>query len=399
MTLHLLFDLDDTLIDTNIDAFIPVYFKKLSAFMAAHVLPEQFIHTLMIATGFMYASDRVDQTLEQVFSANFYHHFGKTQPELAADLEKFYDEEFPRLNGVTNPRPVAVDLVKWAFAQGWKISIATDPLFPRKAILHRLRWAGLAPEEYPFTLISDFEHFHFAKASVAYFPEFLVRSGWQDDDSLIMIGDSIERDIIPARKAGIPAFWLKTEGQTDPNAAGLPQGSLEDLKKYLAAVDPATLKADFSTPAALLAWLRATPALVHGVSMALQPDSWVNRPANDRWSLTEIICHLRDVDAEVNLPRITAVLKEENPFIAGQVTDPWAEEREYNLQDGPLAFRGFVAARLKLLETLSSLPPEAWQRTARHTIFGPTTLRELVNFMVEHDRAHAREAFALLPTT
>jgi FMN phosphatase YigB (HAD superfamily) len=429
MTFHLLFDLDDTLIDNNIDAFILTYFKKLSAFMAAHVPPEQFIQSLMNASGHMYASDRVDQTLEQVFSANFYHHFGKTRFELAADLEHFYDEIFPKLNGATAPRPVAVEIVKWAVDQGWKVSVATDPLFPRKAILHRLRWAGLAPEDIPFTLISDFETFHFAKATVAYFPEFLIRAGWKDDEPLIMIGDSIERDIIPAKKAGIPAFWLKAEGQSDPgaeglpqgglddlkkflasiepstrkatgqsdpNAEGLPQGSLTDLKNFLAAVDPSTLKADFSSPSAMLAWLRATPAIIHGVTEAIAPDAWTSRPQPAEWSFTEILCHLRDVDAEVNLPRIHAVLNEENPFIAGQVTDPWAEEREYILQDGPLAFRGFVAARLKLLDMLSKLPPEAWERTARHTIFGPTTLRELVNFMVEHDRAHARQAFALL---
>ena len=39
--------------------------------------------------------------------------------------------------------------------------------------------------------------------------------------------------------------------------------------------------------------------------------------------MTEIICHLRDVEREVNLPRIRRVLAEQNPFLVGEVTDVW----------------------------------------------------------------------------
>jgi len=34
-----------------------------------------------------------------------------------------------------------------------------------------------------------------------------------------------------------------------------------------------------------------------------------------------------------------------------------------------------------------------WDRPARHAIFGPTSLQELVGFMAEHDRLHVRQAF------
>ena len=180
MTFSLLLDLDDTLLDTNIDAFLSAYFKKLAAHMAQRVPPEQFINALLRSTQIMYGSKRIDFTLEQVFSENFYPALGLPQAELAAAIDKFYDDVFPLLEPLTKPRPAAVALVEWAFAQGWNVAIATDPLFPRKAILHRLRWAGLAPEKYPFTLISDFQTFHFAKASLAYYPEFLARMGWTD---------------------------------------------------------------------------------------------------------------------------------------------------------------------------------------------------------------------------
>lgn len=390
MTFTLLLDLDDTLLDSNIEALIPVYFQKLAAFLSDQVPADQFIPALARGTQVMYASTRSDQTLEQVFSANFYPALGLPQADLAARIDQFYDEIFPTLQPLTKPRPAAVALVEWAFAQGWQVAVATDPLFPRKAILHRLRWAGLPPEKYPFTLISDFQTFHFAKVSVAYFPEFLGHLGWTDGP-LLMVGDSLERDIYPAREAGLPAFWL-ADGTPPP--PGVPSGSLDDLRRYLEAVELDSLKVDYNSPSALTAFLQATPALMHHLSLHLLAENWATRPVSGEWSFLEILCHLRDVDAEVNLARLDTVLGADKAFIVGQMTDQWAEERQYQQQNGQSAWQAYCAARLRLVEKLKALTPADWERSARHSIFGPTTLRELVSFMVDHDRLHFQQAQA-----
>lgn len=391
MTFNLLLDLDDTLLDSNIDALIPVYFQKLAKHMADVVPPEKFIKELARGTQIMYASSRMDRTLEQVFGENFYPALDLPQADLAAAIDKFYDDVFPTLEPLTKPRPEAIALVEWAFSQGWNVAVATDPLFPRKAILHRLRWAGLPPEKYPFTLIPDFQTFHFAKASVAYFPEFLARMGWTDGP-LLMVGDSLERDIVPAREAGLPSFWFATDGQRPPE--GVPSGTLADLRQYLESTDLSTLKADYSSPAALLAFLQATPAVLHTPSLSLTPDQWTKRPLPGEWAFLEVLCHLRDVDAEVNLARLDTVLRDDNAFIPGQMTDQWAEERQYIRQDGQASLCDFFVARTKLVDRLRSISPADWERSARHTIFGPTKLRELVSFMVDHDRLHIQQAMA-----
>jgi hypothetical protein len=206
-----------------------------------------------------------------------------------------------------------------------------------------------------------------------------------------MVGDNIERDVSPAKQAGVPVFWLKSAGQSAPEADGIPQGNLADLRRYLETEDTPT-KVDFSSPSALVAALQAAPAFFHHLTRTVHPDKWALRPAEREWSLTEIMCHLRDVDAEVNLPRVEAVLSEVNPLIAGQDTDPWAEERQYIQQDGAAAFRDYVLSRRKFVEELKALSPQDWERPARHTIFGPTQLRELVGFMSEHDRSHILQA-------
>jgi len=391
MTFSLLLDLDDTLLDTNTDAFLSAYFKKLATHMADSVPPEQFTQALLRSTKTMYGNKRADQTLEQVFSENFYPTIGFEQAVLSDALEKFYDDVFPTLASLTTPRPEAISLVEWAFSKGWNVAIATDPLFPRKAILHRLRWAGLDPEKYPFTLISDFQNFHFAKTSVAYYPEFLARMNWMDGP-VLMVGDSMERDVLPSQKAGLPVFWLKTKAQDSQN--GIPQGSFVELRNYLEMTDLSTLIVDYGTPQALIAFLQATPAVLHTLLLSSPREQWIKPPQVGEWSLLEILCHLRDVDLDVNLTRIEAILSEDNAFITGQSTDQWADERQYNQQDPVSTFNNFVAARTKLVDILSGISQTDWDRRARHTFLGPTYLRELVEFMVDHDRLHIKQAAA-----
>jgi uncharacterized damage-inducible protein DinB len=128
--------------------------------------------------------------------------------------------------------------------------------------------------------------------------------------------------------------------------------------------------------------------------MQLTSQQWRDRPAPEEWSLTEIFCHLRDVDHEVNIPRIEKIVSGEVPFLAGINTDTWANEREYLHQDGPAALQEFIAARMRLVQILETLSEADWQREARHAIFGPTTLRELVSFIVTHDRSHIQQGIS-----
>jgi hypothetical protein len=84
------------------------------------------------------------------------------------------------------------------------------------------------------------------------------------------------------------------------------------------------------------------------------------------------------------------LLELDQPFIPARNTDMWALERNYEKQDAAAALVDFTAARIQTVELLRSLTTE-WQRKARHAIFGPTDLMELVKFMAEHDKLHIRQ--------
>jgi hypothetical protein len=123
---------------------------------------------------------------------------------------------------------------------------------------------------------------------------------------------------------------------------------------------------------------------------------WRWRPAPDEWSLTEVSCHLRDVEREVHQARFRALLAEDTPFLPGVVSDAWAAEREYRAQEGPAALAEFLAARAQTLALLRGLDEAAWTRQGRHAFFGLTTMHELLHLVVKHDDTHWRQIEALL---
>ncbi len=391
MTFTLMLDLDDTLLDTNLEAFIPAYFKALSHSLSEKVAPEKMMAALSAGTQAMLKNLDPGQTLQNVFDGVFFPQLGFTRDELQPVIDRFYDEVFPTLGTATRQIPEAIQLVEWAMDCGFRVGIATNPIFPRKAIEHRLRWAGLAPEKYPFALVSSYETFHFTKEMVSFYPEFMAQLGWPEDPA-IMVGDDFEREVKPTRSAGVPVYWVRRGEDPGAETAEVPQGSLASLRAWLEKTDWNMLRLSFQSTSALLAGLRATPAALSSLTRNLPAKSWKARPQPGEWCLTEILCHLRDVEREVDLPRLQKVLAEDNPFIPGEVTDGWGEKREYRKQNGPGVLSEFVSARKETLTLLSALKEE-WNRMSRHAVFGPTSLQELVGIMLEHDRTHIQQVW------
>jgi FMN phosphatase YigB (HAD superfamily) len=389
----LLFDLDDTLLGNEMNSFVPAYVQALAKRMADVADPPTLIKTLMSATRMMVENQNPDKTLEQKFDAAFYPALGLVRQDVQGIIDDFYIVDFPKLQGLTKLKPEAVSVVKQLLDRGDQAAIATNPLFPRTAILQRLGWAGLAADRVPFALIPSYETFHFAKPNPAYFAEFLAQLGWPKIP-VIMVGNDIESDIAAARQLGLPVFWMTNNGASawSRQEAIPPHGEFADLIPWLDTTSAEPLPTNFTSPTALLAVLRSTPAAL-GTMCRQRIKNIALRPAANEWSPGEVLCHLRDVDTEVNLPRLQKVIQERNPFLPGQDTDPWAEIRRYLQQDGLQALIDFTNVRLKLLEFLDTLKPTDWDRRARHAIFGPMSLRELVNIIAGHDILHIQQIF------
>ncbi|MCB0016970.1 MAG: DinB family protein [Anaerolineales bacterium] len=131
-------------------------------------------------------------------------------------------------------------------------------------------------------------------------------------------------------------------------------------------------------------------------AMEVPVEVWGNRPDDQHLTLTEIMCHLRDVEIEVHQARFRAILAAENPFLAGHDTDLWITERTYAEQDGAAARLAFLRAREGTLTLLAGLAEADWQRTGRHSFLGTTTIHELLAMAVSHEQEHWAQLRGLL---
>jgi FMN phosphatase YigB (HAD superfamily) len=392
MSLTLLLDLDDTLLDTNLEAFVPVYFQALSKHLANYIDPNTMLRALIAGLGLMSANEDSTRTLQEIFDSDFYPKLGAAREEVADLVENFYDDVFPTLAQYTRPRPDAVPFVDWALSCGYRIAIATDPFFPRKGTYHRLRWAGFVPER--FELVSSFEHFHFTKTHPAYYAEVLGRLGWPEGP-VLMVGNDVDRDLIPADRLGLKTYLVDGDSASSPGfEAGC--GKLGDLRPWLESINLSTLEPSFKTRDAILAIMASTPAVLRSLSSTLTEEEWRKEPTRDDWAMNELVCHLRDTEIEVHQMQLELMIEKEGAFLPRPDSGVWANEREYLNVDGKIALNEFAFARIKNLKILKEANDEIWTRSARHAIFGPTNFLEVTSFIADHDRLHVQQAWKTL---
>ena len=384
----ILLDLDDTLLENDIEKFLPVYLKALGKFMAPRIDPARLQDALMAGTKAMLKNTDPEITLQQVFDSVFFPTIGMDREPLLPEFERFYAERFPDLKDLTRPVDRAVQAVELAFGLRWKVAIATNPLFPLAAIEHRLDWAGLAPDLYSFDLVPSYESMHFAKPHPEFVAEVLGRIAAQPGEA-VFIGNDEAEDLAPARALGLATYHVIRGPEADaPSVSG--QGTMPRLARELESdhCEAAFLLPADPSPCAL-------PALLSGHLGALLhvfgESRWSCCPQEEGWGPVEIACHLRDVEREITQPRLRKMLSEENPYLRPVESDSWAEQRNYRAQDGPQALRDFAAARKTTIALLRDLQYADFARTARHALFGPTTLAEQARFSARHDLLHIEQ--------
>ncbi len=221
----ILFDLDGTLLDSNMETFLPHYLQRLAARVAHLAPPKAFIAHLLRATQAMVVNDGRAANAE-VFAGAFYPFAGRTRAELEPIFEAFYTEDFPQLSELTRAKPEAPGVVRWAFEQGYAVAIATNPLFPQTAVHQRLAWAGVA--DFPYRWITTYENSRYSKANPGYWAEVCAQVG-QPPLACLVVGD--EHMDMMAAAIGCPTYLVPgpaTALQADTPAPTY-QGALAEL--------------------------------------------------------------------------------------------------------------------------------------------------------------------------
>lgn len=222
-----LFDLDGTLLPMDTDRFVEIYLKALTPHVA-HLIPQdKLVPMIWKATMAMIESQECELTNEQVFEREFLKLAGLKKEEIWPEFDRFYEVEFPKLQQYTGHNPIAREVVQAALERGYKVAVATNPVFPKAAIMERMRWAGVA--DLPFEWVTVYEETHYCKPRPQYYREVAEHLDVQPEEC-VMIGNDMQEDMV-ASTIGMKTFFL-SEHRIDrgkPSYRVDQEGSLTDL--------------------------------------------------------------------------------------------------------------------------------------------------------------------------
>lgn len=227
----ILFDLDGTLLPMDEEKFAKAYFHLLCEKVAPlGYEPEKTLTTILKCTGDVLANDG-KMTNEEVFWNGFSAVFGNKVYEDRNVFDEFYKNEFNLARDTCGYDERAGRTIKKLKELGYKIIIATNPIFPAFGTLSRIRWAGLDYED--FELITTYENSSFCKPNPNYYSEILSKHGLDPADCL-MVGNDCEEDMVAAT-LGLKVFLLTDNliNRKNLDISKFPQGGYPELWKFL----------------------------------------------------------------------------------------------------------------------------------------------------------------------
>lgn len=200
----ILFDLDGTLLPMDQDIFTKAYFKRLAAKLMPHGYEsKKLIDGIWSGTAAMVKNDG-KCTNEEAFWKHFSGIFGEKSLNDKPIFEDYYKVEFQEVAkdcGYNPKSRVAVDELK---KQGYRLALATNPIFPAVATESRIRWAGFQPEE--FELYTTYENTSYCKPNPEYYKDIIRRLECEPEECL-MVGNDVEEDMV-AQTVGMEVFLL-----------------------------------------------------------------------------------------------------------------------------------------------------------------------------------------------
>jgi hypothetical protein len=119
------------------------------------------------------------------------------------------------------------------------------------------------------------------------------------------------------------------------------------------------------------------------------------KPAPEKWSVMEVICHLYDEEREDFRKRLQLVLNDPSTEWPGIDPQGWVEARRYNERRLDDSVAGFMEERKKSIEWLRGLGSPAWGQTYQHPKLGAISGGDVMASWLAHDTLHIRQLAGL----
>ena len=137
--------------------------------------------------------------------------------------------------------------------------------------------------------------------------------------------------------------------------------------------------------------LEINKAVFQALLQNVGKNEYLWKPAEDKWCMLEIICHLYDEEREDFRKRLKLVL--ETPELAPPAIDPanWVKSRNYLQQDFSLKLAAFIQEREHSVSWLRSLVNPGWDNASNHPPAGRRTAGMYLANWLAHDYHHIRQ--------
>jgi FMN phosphatase YigB (HAD superfamily) len=190
-----LFDLDGTLLPINGEAFEAIYFKGLSSYFLDKYEPKEFIKLIWTATKAM-VLDTSSKTNEEAFMDALQALVNEDITWMQERFNQFYLNEFDQIKIAVTPNPSIQKAVKLLKEKGYRLIIATNPMFPKIAIEKRIEWTGCDRNDFEY--VTSFEKNHYCKPQLKFYEEVLSDLDL-DASQCLMVGNDIKEDMIVSK--------------------------------------------------------------------------------------------------------------------------------------------------------------------------------------------------------
>lgn len=256
----------------------------------------------------------------------------------------------------------------------YRLVLLSNPHNTERATLAQLEQAQL-PTSYDF--ITGCETMLFERADPSFYIQIVAQLGIEPDESLILSTSGF--DLAIAQQVNIYGYTLV-------NNANKPH-FFDDFVVWLTQQPslPSYSLAPHSIIPNLSGNLGALTHLVHATPL----DYWHQRPEPHEWSILQILTHLIESEVMHQLPRLQQIVEYETPFISAP--KPPGPDLPAKSTDALALLSEFTQLRQQTLAYIQKLAPSMWTRTARHSVFGMTTLLEMAYFTARHDRLHIQQ--------
>lgn len=226
----ILFDLDGTLLSMDQDAFTKAYFKSLAEYLVPFGYePKELIDEVCQGTYAM-VKNRGEKTNESVFWEVFTKKCVNAEQDKLL-FDKFYLTKFDELKKVCSFDKQAGKIIKLLKSKGFRLVLASNPVFPKVAQESRMRWAGLDVEDFDY--ITCYENSSYCKPNPAYYTAIAQTLGVAPEECL-MVGNDVDEDMV-AESTGMKVFLLTNclINRSRKNISVYPKGNFEQLLTYL----------------------------------------------------------------------------------------------------------------------------------------------------------------------